>query len=96
MGQQLVADGAAIVYQINDMTLRQTITPSQLLGRVNAGVRTAGLGAALFASIGGGLMGELIGLRSTLAIGACGGALAALWLTLSPVRSLRRATYPGV
>jgi MFS family permease len=88
---QLVTDPSHTVYEINQVSLRQAITPDRLLGRVNASIRFVGLAAMLLGTLLGGLLGQTIGLRPTLVIGSCGGLLAALWLALSPVRLLERA-----
>lgn len=86
---QLLADGAATVYYINQMSLRQAIVPDRLLGRVNASIWTATSGAFVVGSLLGGVLGETIGLRLTLLAGACTILLGGLWLALSPVRKLR-------
>jgi predicted MFS family arabinose efflux permease len=77
------------------MTLRQTITPDRLLGRVNAGMETGPHAVMLVGALAGGLLGELIGLRATLVIAACVMLLAALWLAASPVRALRSVPLPA-
>ena len=87
--QQISGDGAATIYQINQVSLRQAITPERLLGRVNASVQFLGLGGTLAGSLLGGLLGEMIGVRMTLFLGAFGALLSTLWLVLSPVRALR-------
>jgi MFS family permease len=96
---QLVTDPAATIYQITETSLRQAITPDRLLGRVNASIRFAGLGVMLLGTLLAGSLGEVIGLRATLLIGAAGPLLAALLLALSPVRGLRavpaETTRPG-
>ena len=89
VAQQLMGDGAFIVYDISQVSLRQALAPERLLGRVNAGVQFIELGAMLLGLLIGGLLGETLGLRATLVVGACGTALAALWLVLSPVWALK-------
>jgi MFS family permease len=95
LAQQLFGDGAFTVYSVNEMTLRQTITPDRLLGRVNAGMETGPHAVMLVGALAGGLLGELIGLRATLVIAACVMLLAALWLAASPVRALRSVPLPA-
>lgn len=90
--QQISGDGPAAIYQINLVSLRQAITPEQLLGRVTASAEFLRLGAALTGSLLGGLMGRMIGVRTTLVVGAVGSLLSTLWLALSPIRSLRVAS----
>jgi predicted MFS family arabinose efflux permease len=84
-----MGDGGFTVYEINQVSLRQALAPERLLGRVNASMRFVAQGALLLGSLTGGLLGELIGLRTTLVMGACGALIAALWPALSPVRSVR-------
>ncbi len=86
--QQLVADPAATVYDINQVSLRQAITPERLLGRVNASVRVLEVGAMLLGALLGGLLGETVGVRATLVAGVAILFVAAVWLLLSPVRRL--------
>jgi MFS family permease len=94
--QQILGDGAATLYQINQISLRQAITPERLLGRVNASAEFGRLGAALVGSLLGGLMGNSIGVRTTLVIGALGSLLSTLWLAMSPIRGLRTVPDPPV
>ena len=89
-GQQF-GDGLFVIWDINQVSLRQSLTSSHVLGRVNAGFRVAGQGAMLAGALTGGLLGELIGLRLTLVIAACGLFVAAGGLMLSPVWGVRRA-----
>lgn len=88
VGQQL-ADGAMAVHEINQMSLRQAITPERILGRVNANLRMIELGAMLVGSLVAGLLGEVVGLRLALVVGASAGLFGALWLAVSPVRHVR-------
>lgn len=94
VAQQLLTDGAWTVYEINEVTLRQTVTPDHLLGRVNASISVVGLGAMLCGSLVGGVLGETIGLRATLAVSAAVMCLAALGLVLTSVRGLRDSRPP--
>jgi MFS family permease len=91
IGQQILGDGALTLYQINQVSLRQAVTPSRLLGRVNASVEFLKLGAALVGSLLGGLMGNTFGVRTTLVAGALGSVLSTFWLVMSPIRALRTA-----
>ena len=79
---------AVAVSNVLVVTLRQTVTPSSMLGRMNASYRFFTYGAIpLGALLGGGLAG-VIGLRATLFAGACGLVLALFWILLSPVAYL--------
>jgi MFS family permease len=88
--QQLLGDGAATVYQINQVSLRQAITPERVLGRVNASAEFLGLGAMLAGSLLGGLLGGIIGVRTMLFVSAFGTMSSTLWLVFSPVRGLQK------
>jgi predicted MFS family arabinose efflux permease len=71
------------------VSLRQTVTPDAMLGRMNASYRFFTYGAIpVGALLGGGLAG-LLGLRTTLLVGALGLLLAPAWLVFSPVLRLR-------
>ena len=89
VGQQLITDSVATVYEINQVSLRQAITPDRLLGRVNASVRVLELGVTLAATIATGLLASVISLRALLVAEVVILLLAALWLYVSPVRWLR-------
>jgi predicted MFS family arabinose efflux permease len=90
VGQQLVTDSALTVYDINQVSLRQAIAPSRVLGRVNASVRVTEFGALLAGTVIGGYLGETLGLRATLWLGVAFSLLAALALAASPVRAVMR------
>lgn len=83
-----LGDGANTVYEINQISLRQALAPERLLGRINASMHFLEQGAALLGAIVGGLLGDTIGLRPTLLLGASGGLIVALMLALSPLRSV--------
>lgn len=64
------------LYRVNGVSLRQMIVPENLLGRVNSGECFVRIGVIPLGALVGGLLGEVIGLRPTLAIGAFGADLA--------------------
>ncbi len=73
-----------MVYGVNQVSLRQAITPDHLLGRMNASIRFIGWIAAPLGALMGGVLGESIGLHATLVIAALGGVLGFLWVWFSP------------
>jgi MFS family permease len=81
-----------LIYSVNAVSMRQTITPDRLLGRVNATARFVATGAQPLGSLAGGALGGLIGVPMTLVVGELGMFVAVAWLIWSPVRSIRRAT----
>lgn len=58
------------VYHVNELSLRQVITPEHLLGRVNAAMQMLSRGLLPVGSLCGGASAFVIGMRSTLALGA--------------------------
>jgi MFS family permease len=89
IAQQLVGDGGATVFEVNQVSLRQSLAPERMLGRVNAAIRLTSLAAMLMGSLIGGVMGETVGLRPTLIAGAGATFVAALWIIASPARGMR-------
>jgi MFS family permease len=74
---------------VNNVALRQTLTPDELSGRVNATARWMHWTAIPFGQLAGGLLATIVGLRLTIAIGASVGVLSVVLLLLSPMRHLR-------
>ena len=101
--QQFVADGGYTVYDIAEVSLRQSIVDDRLMGRVTATVNVFTGLVQLVGTIGGGLIAAAFGLRTGLALGLVGGVIATAFLWFSPVRTLRggmpcpidRALLPG-
>jgi Na+/melibiose symporter-like transporter len=87
--QQVFGDGAATIYEIEQVSLLQVSTPDRLLGRMNASIRFIEWSMMLLGLLLGGVLGETIGLRAALFCAFGGQLLAPLWLALSPVRALR-------
>jgi MFS family permease len=82
-------------YFVTAVSLIQAITPDRILGRVNASMRVVGWTAMLAGTLIGGVLGELIGVRQTMWVGAVGAMPAVLWLYCSPVRGLSTMAVPG-
>jgi len=93
-GQLLFGAGLA-VYGVNLLSLRQALTPARLQGRMHASVRFVVTGTISVGGLVGGILGERIGLRETLLIGAIGGCCGLGWLIRSPLRTLRVAPTVG-
>jgi MFS family permease len=77
------------VYEINQVSLRQVITPDRLLGRLNATMRFIAWGSIPLGALIGGILGSLIDLRPTLIVGVVVGFFACIWTYLSPIKDLR-------
>ena len=86
---QLIFGVANVTYNVNQVSLRQSITPDRLQGRMNASMRFIVWGTIPIGSLIGGYLGDHIGLRSTLWVAAIGALLPFLWVLFSPVRHIR-------
>jgi len=95
----LVASGiiggfGAVVYNIQQVSLRQAITPARIQGRMNATMRFLVWGTIPLGSLTGGALAATVGLRPTLFIGAIGQFVSVLPIVLSPIRGLRDFPEP--
>ena len=86
--QQLVADSAVTVYDITELSVRQSVVDDRLQGRVSSTFSVAAMVAQLAATLAAGVLAEVIGLRATAWLGPVGGIVAAGVLWFSPVRRL--------
>jgi len=78
-----------LVFNVNTITLRQTVTPNRLLGRMNASYRLVLFGTGPIGAVLGGWLGSAVGLRPALVIAAIALLLPALWIFFSPVFRLK-------
>ena len=86
---QLFGDAAYPLYDIHEVTLRQSVTPPEVLGRVNACMQMLFRGMLPIGAVAGGLLAQRFGVRFTLTMAALGIFASSLWLVFSPVRTLR-------
>ena len=84
----------AVVYNIQQVSLRQAITPERLQGRMNASMRFFVWGTIPLGSLVGGVLATAFGVRTAILVGACLGFLALLPILLSPLRTLRDFPAP--
>jgi len=89
----IVGEFGTTIYDIAQISLRQAVTPPELLGRMNATVRFINWGAIPVGAFAGGVLAQLIGLRPVLWIAAAGCLLPTVWLLRSAVSGLR--VMPG-
>lgn len=85
---QLFGDVAYPVYGIHEATLRQSVTPANLLGRVTAFAQLLFKGLWPIGALVGGMLATLIGIRMTFVLCSIGVIGSSLWLVFSPVRRL--------
>ena len=79
----------SVAYNIAQVSYRQAITPERLQGRMNAAMRWVVWGTIPLGTLLGGSIGQWIGLKTALWVGALGGLPVFGFVLLSPVRSLR-------
>jgi MFS family permease len=72
----MVINFSVPLYNINQVSLRQAITPHGLQGRMNATVRTLVWGTIPLGSVVGGVLGEVLGVVNTIYVG---GAISGLF-----------------
>ena len=89
MAGQFVSFIGVVVYNVNQVSLRQAIVPIRIQGRMNATMRFLVWGTIPLGGLAGGLLATFLGLHTAIGISVLGGCLAFLWVFLSPVRSLR-------
>ncbi len=86
---QAVAGLGGAVWGVNQMSLRQAVTPVGLFGRATAARRFLMYSMQIGGAGLGGILGGVIGLRVTLVIGALGLVAGFLLVLFSPVRAVR-------
>lgn len=83
----MLAGIAYSVLSINQISLRQRITPSHLLGRVTAGRRFLIFCMAPLGAVAGGWLGSNVGFEATLLAGGGVTFLASAYMWYSPIRA---------
>jgi MFS family permease len=83
----LSAGGSAVT--VFSWTIRQTLTPNMMLGRMNGAFRFVVTGIMPFGAFFGGWLGDSIGIRATLAVSALGLLVVAGCIRFSPLRTLK-------
>jgi MFS family permease len=90
----LVSGFGVVLYNVNQVSLRQAITPERLQGRMNSVMRFIVWGVIPLGTLAGGAIASTTTLRTSVWVGAVGICLAAVPVLLSPVRSLRTVPDP--
>lgn len=96
-GLPVVLVGAAVsgagpgLLNLHSISIRQTITPPSLLGRVNAVVKTVSYGSTALGSLTGGIAAAASSPRAVIAFAAAGSLLASTILATSALRTLTTA-----
>lgn len=94
-GGLFLLDLAAMIFFINYLTLRQSVAPDRLLGRITATMICLTVSTAPLGSLLGGWVAEHWGLRTTMILAGLGALLLAPLLTwFSPLARMRELPKP--
>jgi predicted MFS family arabinose efflux permease len=93
--QQLFGDMSFAVFNVNELALRQSVAPEEVLGRVNGAMQLLTRGIYPLGALAGGVLAQTVGIRETLLIGLIGVGLSSVWLIASPLRNLREIPSRG-
>jgi predicted MFS family arabinose efflux permease len=85
---QVLSDSCNVIYEINELSLRQKLVPEQMQGRVHACMHVLANGVGPLGALLAGWLSLLIGQHAVLWLGALGMLLSALSLLFSPLRRL--------
>ena len=91
----LLAGFSVVVYNINQVSFRQAITPLPMQGRMNATMRFIVWGTIPVGQIVGGAIATAATIPTALWVGGLGSFLAVVPLLVSPVRSLQDMPTPA-
>ena len=83
-----------VIYQVLQVSVRQSMTPDSLQGRITSIMVVSSRAAAPLGAIIGGLVGQQVGLRESLLISSAGMGAAVFWLLYYRTWSLRE--MPGL
>ena len=86
---ELLTTVAVPIYNINQISLRQTLVPAALQGRMNATMRTIVWGTMPIGALLGGALGSAIGVLPTIVIAGVASVSSALWIVATPAGRLR-------
>lgn len=95
MGAQMVYGANLVIYNVNTVTLRQIVTPNRLLARMNASYRLLLFGTVPIGALFGGLLGQVLGLRTAMVITVITMLSPIAWTFFSPVFQLVAMPEPA-
>jgi predicted MFS family arabinose efflux permease len=83
------------VFRVAQISVRQVLVPDNLLGRVGGALNLLAWGIVPLGALIGGLLGQMVGLRATLLLGALLEAATALIIWQSPLWTMRDIALSG-
>jgi MFS family permease len=84
-----ISGAGAVIYNIQQVSLRQAITPERMQGRMNSVMRFLVWGPIPIGALVGGAIATSFGLRTALVVGALGGFTSTIPIIFSPIRKLK-------
>jgi MFS family permease len=94
-GALFVFDFGVMLFFINYLSLRQAATPDALLGRVTSTMIFLALSLSPLGSLAGGLLGEWLGLRGTIAVCGVGAAILVIAMfRVTPLPQMQKLPTP--
>jgi MFS family permease len=85
----IIGGFGAVLYNIQQVSLRQAITPERMQGRMNSVMRFLVWGPIPLGALTGGAIASSFGLRTALVVGAAGAFTSTIPIILSPIRKLK-------
>jgi predicted lipid-binding transport protein (Tim44 family) len=76
------------------ISVRQAVTPRHVIGRMTATYKFMTYGLITVGALGGGVSGQLLGLRAGLMAGAVGLLGSIAWVVFSPLPRIRELPAP--
>lgn len=89
IGMELLLSVSILVYNVTQVSFRQRICPTPLLGRMNASIRFFVWGVMPIGALLSGVLATTIGVVPTMWIGAIGSLLSAGFVVFSPLLGMR-------
>jgi MFS family permease len=89
-----IGGAGAVIYNIQQISLRQAITPERMQGRMNSVMRFLVWGPIPLGALVGGAIATSFGLRTALVVGAVGGFTSTIPIIFSPIRKLKEMPGP--
>jgi predicted MFS family arabinose efflux permease len=84
-----------MTYNVPQQSIQQAVISNELLGRATAAVALAVNAGLVAGALAGGLLAQLLGIRSTLVVATGIAALCVLPTALGPLRRLREVPAAG-
>jgi predicted MFS family arabinose efflux permease len=83
-----------VMYNVAQVSYRQSLVPRKLLGRMNATMRFIVTGTVPIGSFAGGVLAQLLGYHGAIGLAVAGMSIAFLWVLFSPIRKIREMPAP--